>query len=146
LLGLVQLSDAERRSRKWMIRIIIYAYGALLLLGIVLFSKERWAVALVRFVVGYGLIVWYILYSRRARQRGGVSPAAARSNLGAMRRNVPGLIVGGTSCVLLGVTVMTLTRGGLTISKLVWGLLLAFFGVAMMIWAGFIRFRQPAGD
>jgi hypothetical protein len=83
---------------------------------------------------------------RRARQRAGVSLPASQSNVEFLRRMIPSLMVAGAGLLLLGITVMTLAKGGLTTPHLVWGSLLLVVGTATLIWAAILRFRRPSGD
>src|SRR5947209_16177011 len=71
LLGVDQLTEAEDRSRRSMLRLIFYVYTAVLVLGMVLFSKEWWEILIVGWIVGFGLLVWYFTYIRRARRQRG---------------------------------------------------------------------------
>jgi hypothetical protein len=68
------------------------------------------------------------------------------SNAGFLRKTTPSLIVGGGGISLLGLTVMTLAKGGSTTPHLVWGSLLLFFGVVTVIWGVFLRFQRPPED
>jgi hypothetical protein len=128
-------------------RVIIYGYSALLVLGFIALSKESSAVATVWLVVGFGLMAGYVVVrGRRARHRAAVTPPAGHSNEELLRRMAPALILGGASFLLLGLTVMTLAKGGPTTPHLVWGLLLLSVGAAMLIWAALLRFRRPTDD
>lgn len=69
LLGVEDLTEAEKRSRRSMLRLIVYAYGAILVFGIVLFSREWWEILILWYVVGFGCLVWYFTYIRRARRQ-----------------------------------------------------------------------------
>lgn len=116
------------------------------MLGIIVFPKQWWAVVITWFVVACGLMGWNTVRLRRARQQAGVSPAASQSNVEVLRRIIPSLFVAGAGFLLLGVTVMTLAKGGLTTPHLVWGILLLLLGAASLISATFLRFRRPSGD
>jgi hypothetical protein len=83
---------------------------------------------------------------RRARIQAGMNPPASHSNIDFLRRMVPSLIVSGAGILLLGVTVMTLAKGGPTTPHLIWGSVLLFVGSAALTWAAFLRFRRPSGD
>jgi hypothetical protein len=115
-------------------------------LGIVVFPKQSLAVVITWFVVACGLMAWYTFHVRRVRHLAGISPPAGQSNLEFLRRLIPSLIVAGAGFLLLGVTVMTLARGGLTTSHLGWGSLLFLLGAATLIWAAILRLRRPSGD
>jgi hypothetical protein len=117
-----------------------------LALGIVVFPKQSWAVIITWFAVGFGVITWNTVRLRRVRQQAGISPATNQSNVVYLRRIVPSLIVGGAAFLLLGVTVMTLAKGGPTTAHLVWGSVLLLAGVATLIGAAFLRFRRPPTD
>lgn len=128
------------------IRVVIYSYGALLLLGIIVFPKQSLAVGIVWFVVACGFTAWYTVRVRRIRHQTGGSPTAGRSNVESLRRVAPSLIVAGAGCLLLGVTVMTLAKGGPTTPHLVWGSVLLLIGTAALAGGALLRFRRPSGD
>jgi hypothetical protein len=65
-LGLVPLTAEEKRSRRRMIRVAIYGYGAVLLALLFAFPKYWWAVTLPWFVVGMILSTWYSSTIRKA--------------------------------------------------------------------------------
>ena len=136
-------TSALSRNR---LRFIIYGYGALLVLGIVVFPRQWWAVLIVWFVVAYGFLTWYMIRLRRARNHAGASLPAGQTSSAFLRREVPSLIVAGVSFLLLGVTVMTLAKGGSTTPHIVWGSLLLLVGSVTLIWATVLRFRRRSGD
>lgn len=125
---------------------MIYGYGALLVLGVVLFPRQWWAVLIVWFVVAYGFLTWYMIRIRRARRHAEIGPPAGQTSTAFLRRQVPSLVVAGVSFLLLGVTVMTLAKGGPTTPHIVWGSLLLLVGSATLIWAAVLRFRRRPGD
>jgi hypothetical protein len=108
------------------------------------FPKQWWAVLIAWFVVACGFVTWNTVRLRRARQQAGISPPASQSNVVFLRRMIPSLIVAGAGFLLLGVTLMTLAKGGLTTSHLVWGSLLLFLGATTLIWASLLWFRRPS--
>jgi hypothetical protein len=132
-------------SRTWL-RVIIYGYGALLVLGVMVFPRQWWAIAITWLVLACGLISWNtVRLRRRARQLTGMSAPTKQANAAFLQRTAPSLIVAGVGILLLGVTVMTLAKGGRTTPLLVWGSLLLFVGVVTVAWAAFLRFRRPPG-
>jgi hypothetical protein len=127
------------------LRFIIYGYGALLVLGIIVFPRQWWAVLIVWLVVAYGFLTWYMIRVRRARGLAGAGLPPGQSSPAFLRRMVPSLIVAGVSFLLLGVTVMTLAKGGPTTQHIVWGSLLLLLGSATLTWAAVLRFRRRSG-
>jgi hypothetical protein len=117
-----------------------------LAVGIIVFPTQWWAVAIVWFVVANGFIAWYTVRVRRTRRQAGVSPPEGQSNVEYLRRMTPSLFVGDAGILLLGLTVMSLAKGGPTTPHVVWGTLLLVVGGATLTWAAFLRFRRPPGD
>jgi hypothetical protein len=128
------------------LRLIVYAYGALLGLGVVVFPRQWWAVSIAWFVIAFGFVAWLSARNRRAHLDAGFGPGTKKSNDAFLRRMIPSLIACGAGLLLLGVTVMTLSRGGPTTAHIVFGSLLLGFGAITLIWAAVLRFRRPTRD
>jgi VIT1/CCC1 family predicted Fe2+/Mn2+ transporter len=75
LLGLIPLTSEEKRLRVRLIRIAAYAYGALLLLLVVLFSKEWPGILSAWFAVALALLLTYFIAIRRAIRSGRLAPS-----------------------------------------------------------------------
>lgn len=116
------------------------------MLGVIVFPKQWWAIVIPWLLVAFGLITWNTIRLRRARQHAGITPPTKQSNAAFLRKTAPSLIVAGVGILLLGVTVMTLAKGGPTTPHLAWGSLLLFVGAVTLAWAAFLRFRRPPGD
>jgi Ca2+/Na+ antiporter len=70
LLALEPLTQEEKSLRRRIIRVLVYADGAVLALFIILFSPEWWIVCLVWLFLSWALITWYSIAIRRSVRAG----------------------------------------------------------------------------
>jgi hypothetical protein len=70
LLALEPLTQEDRRLRRRLIRVLVYADGAVFALFIILFSPEWWIVSLVWLFLNWALITWYWIAIRRSVRAG----------------------------------------------------------------------------
>jgi hypothetical protein len=70
LLALEPLTEDEKRLRRRLIRVLVYADGAVFALFIILFSPEWWIVSLVWLFLNWALITWYWIAIRRSVRAG----------------------------------------------------------------------------
>jgi hypothetical protein len=66
LLGLVPLTDEEKRKRRRLFRVVTYADAAVLFVLLISFSKEWWASLGGWLLINAGLLIWYFVLIRRA--------------------------------------------------------------------------------
>jgi len=70
LLALDPLTREEKRLRRRLIRVLVYADAAVFALFIILFSPEWWIVSLVWLLLNWALITWYWIAIRRSVRAG----------------------------------------------------------------------------